>query len=273
MRALWTGRLQFSLFDFPIKIYSATQSEEISFNMLHAACGSKIKYEKRCPIHGMVLEEEICKGYEYEKGKFVTIAEADLNSLAPKDDRALEILFFVEQPALDPLMFDTPYYMTPEGPLAIEAYNTLRESMRGAGKYGIGRLVMRRKEYLVALWVKENAIVVSTLRYDNELRSTELLTELTAADKRSKEQIKMAVELIDRHTKKFRPKNYKDGYHEKLLSLIKDKVAKQQAEERQPSAATKLAEAGENGTAKPKRDMARAPLMKKPRRKTGTDDK
>ncbi|MDZ7267044.1 MAG: Ku protein [candidate division KSB1 bacterium] len=275
MRALWTGRLQFSLFDFPVKIYSATQAHEISLNLLHAPCLSKIKYEKRCPLHGPVLEDELIKGYEYEAGKFVTLSEAELEALAPKTQRTLQIFFFVEQAALEPLRFDTPYYLAPDGPLAAEAFCNLREAMRPSGKFGIGQMVMNRKQQLVALWVRENLIVVSTLRYDNELRDTAQLDEVNGGLKKNKEGIQMAAALIDKHTKKFRAKNFKDGYQEKLLALIKEKVARLQAAaqmkevERAATYASPLS--GNGGTVR--RGMEKAPpVAKKPRRKTGTDE-
>lgn len=275
MRALWTGRLQFSLFDFPIKVYSATQSNDISLNMLHAPCQSKIKYEKRCPVHGPILEGEITKGYEFEAGKFVTLSEAELETLAPKTQRSLEVLFFVDQPALEPLLFDTPYYMAPDGPMAREAFNNLREAMRSSGKYGIGHMVMNRKQHLVALWVKENAIVVSTLRYDSEVRDVALLDDLKAATKKNKEEIQMAADLIDKHTKKFRYKSFKDGYQEKLLALIKSKVAQLQAaaQTKEVETTATYATAVSGNGAPVKRGMEKAPpTAKKPRRKTGTDN-
>lgn len=275
MRALWTGRLQFSLFDFPIKVYSATQSNDLSLNMLHAPCQSRIKYEKRCPVHGPILEGEITKGYEYEAGKFVTFSDAELEALAPKTQRSLEVLFFVPQTVLEPLLFDTPYYMAPDGPLAREAFNNLREAMRNSGKYGIGHMVMNRKQHLVALWVKENAIVVSTLRYENDVRDVALLDELKAANKKNKEEIQMASELIDKHTKKFRLKSFKDGYQEKLLALIKSKVAKLQAAEQMKEVETMAtyATAVSGNGAPVKRGMEKAPpAEKKSRRKTGTDN-
>ncbi|MCI0699102.1 Ku protein [candidate division KSB1 bacterium] len=225
MRALWNGRLQFSLFDIPVKIFSATQNDKVTFNSLHAPCLSRIKLEKRCPTHGPVLDEEIAKGYEYENGKYVTVSEEDLQKINPDTDHALAVVQFVDKDALDPLLFDTPYYMAPDGPLATDVYATLRESIRNSGKYGIGKIVMRRREILVALWVKENAIVVSTLRQWNEVRNTELIGELNGYKAKNKEDLKMAGELIERHTKKLRLKSFKDTYQERLLAMLKAKVA------------------------------------------------
>jgi len=225
MRALWNGRLQFSLFDIPVKIFSATQNDEVTFNSLHAPCLSRIKMEKRCPAHGPVLDEEIVKGYEYENGKYVTVSEEDLQKINPDVDHSLAVLQFVDKDALDPLHFDTSYYMAPDGPLATDVYATLRESIRNSGKYGIGKIVMRRREILVALWVKENAIVVSTLRQWNEMRNTELIGELNGHKAKNKEELKMAEELITRHSKKLRLKSFKDTYQERLLIMLKAKVA------------------------------------------------
>jgi len=271
MRALWNGRLQFSLFDIPVKIFSATQSDEITFNSLHTPCLSRIKMEKRCPIHGPVLDEEVVKGYEYENGKFVTVTDDDLKKANPEADHSLAIVQFADKEALDPLHFDTSYYMAPDGPLATEVYATLRESIRSSGKYGIGKIMMRRKEFLVALWVKENAIVVSTLRNWNEVRNTELIGELNGVKSKNKEELKMAAELIERHTKKLRLKSFKDSYQERLLAMLKEKVA--EVKQAQPAeAATPMSE-GEPAadttaeTAPMKRKMAKAPLPQKTEKK------
>ena len=269
MRAVWTGRLQFSLFDFPIKLYAATESNSLSLNIIHAACQSRVKYEKRCPVHGPVLEGEIGKAYEYEKGKYISITEQELEKIAPKSDRSLGIQLFVAQTALNPLIFEKPYYMAPDGPIAREAYDTLCQSIDSSEKYGIGKLVMRRKESLVALWVKEKTIVVSTLRYNNEIRGTEPLHELDGNRKKNKEDIKMATELIERHTKKFRYKSYKDGYQEKMITLVKKKVETLRSAE-QTALSEELASVSSSKTsASKKRDMAKAPRTTKKQRKTG----
>lgn len=273
MRAVWTGRLQFSLFDFPVKIYSATQSEDFSLHQLHHECGERIKHEKRCSVHGPVLESEIDKGFEYEKGKYVTLTEDEIEGLAPKNARALELNMFIARDELDPLIFDTPYYMAPEGPIAAEAYHTLRESIRNSGKYGIAKMVMRRKEYLVALWVKDDAIVVSTLRYDNEVRTTDALDGLNGGDKKNKHDIQMATDLIARHTKKFYHKRYKDSLQDRLVALIKSKVAQHTAQEAPRLVAEAApAPASVATTPLPKRGLSKAPAPRKQRRKTGTDD-
>jgi len=269
MRAVWTGRLQFSSFDFPVKIYSATQSEEFGLHQLHHNCGERIKHEKRCPVHGPILESEIVKGFEYEKGKFVTISEDEIEALSPKSARAMEVSMFVERDALNPLIFDTPYYMAPEGPIAAESYQTLRESIRNSGKYGIAKMVMRRKEYVVALWVKDETIVVSTLRYDSEVRSTDVLEGLNGYERRNKREIERATDLIARHTKKFYHKKFRDSLQDKLVGLIKEKVAKQHAAERAALPEAELPAPAV--TPLPKRGLAKAPAPRKERRKTGTE--
>jgi DNA end-binding protein Ku len=271
MRALWNGRLQFSLFDIPVKIFSATQSDDLTFNSLHAPCLNRIKMEKRCPVHGPVLDEEVVKGYEYENGKFVTVSDDDLKEANPEADHSLAIVQFADKEALDPLHFDTSYYMAPDGPLAMEVYATLRESIRSSGKYGIGKIVMRRKEFVVALWVKENAIVVSTLRGWNEVRSTELIGELNGVKSKNKEEIKMAAELIERHTKKLRLKSFKDSHQERLLAMLKEKVAAvKQTEATEVTVPMDEGEAVEGiatETATMKRKMAKAPLTAKTEKK------
>jgi DNA end-binding protein Ku len=219
------------------------------------------------------------KGYEYENGKFVTVTEEDLQKINPDADHALAVLQFIDKEALDPLNFDTSYFMAPDGPLAAEVYATLRESIRNCGKYGIGKISMRRREFLVALWVKENAIVISTLRQASEMRSSELIGELGSAKSRNREEIKMAEDLIERHTKKLRLKSFKDTYQERLLAMLKDKVAAAKLAEQpamietsseekpveQPSVIEPAAASTE--TAPMKRKMAKAPLPAKEEKK------
>jgi DNA end-binding protein Ku len=282
MRALWNGRLQFSLFDIPVKIFAATQNDEVTFNTLHAPCQSRIQLEKRCPVHGPVLDEEVVKGFEYEKGRFVTVTDEDLKRANPEADHSLTLLQFVEKEALDPLLFANAYYMLPDGRLAADAYTTLRESIRNTGKYGIGKIVMRRHEFLVALWVKDNTIVVSTLRYNDEIRNTASIGEWNGVRK-NKEEIKMAEELIARHTKKLRLKSFKDTYQERLVAMLKKKVAQLQKAEQEAEGVVSpmreeekvfeelaAAEAGAAaiGEAPPaKRKMAKAPPTKKAEKK------
>jgi DNA end-binding protein Ku len=168
--------------------------------------------------------------------------------------------------------------------LATEVYATLRESIRNTNKYGIGKIIMRRKEFLAALWVKENAIVVSTLRGWNEVRNTELIGELSGLKSKNKEEIKMAEELIERHTKKLRLKSFKDSHQERLLAMLKEKVAAvKQAESAAPAetalpvsevepkleeaTATETATEVTAETAPQKRKMAKAPLPPKAEKK------
>jgi DNA end-binding protein Ku len=224
----------------------------------------------------------VVKGFEYEKGRFVTVTDEDLKRANPEADHSLTLLQFVEKEALDPLLFANAYYMLPDGRLAADAYTTLRESIRNTGKYGIGKIVMRRHEFLVALWVKDNTIVVSTLRYNDEIRNTASIGEWNGVRK-NKEEIKMAEELIARHTKKLRLKSFKDTYQERLVAMLKKKVAQLQKAEQEAEGVVSpmreeekvfeelaAAEAGAAaiGEAPPaKRKMAKAPPTKKAEKK------
>ena len=225
-RASWTGYLKLSLVTIPIRLYNAIGStSKISLNQLHKNCNQRLKQQMVCPIHGKVEKEDIVKGYEFEKDKYVVIDEADLEGLALETTKAIEITQFIERSQLNPVYLNAPYYVGPDGPIAEEAFRVVREAMRQSGKMGIGRVVMSGKEHVIALDVEDKGFKLSTLYYSSEVRSGAPYFEDIRNGDVDPKLLEMARQLIEQYTVDFNPEQYKDRYQDALLEIIKQKIA------------------------------------------------
>ena len=227
MRPIWKGYLKLSLVAVPVKVYSATSSHSLSFNFLHATCNSRINYSKTCPIHGPVPNEEIVRGFAYEKDKYVIIEEEDFEKVRLESTKAVNIVRFVNAIDIDPIYYGSAYYLEPDGKIAKEAYATLREAMKD--HVAIAKVVLRGKEELVAVRVSDNVLVMSTLYYADEVKSTEGLEDLKGVDSVPQDAIKLARQLIEGLQGPFEPEISKDEYQEQMLSIIHDKVEGREA--------------------------------------------
>lgn len=227
MRPIWKGYLRLSLVAVPVKVYSATSSQSLSFNQLHAECNSRIRYTKTCPIHGEVPSEEIVRGYAYEKDRYVIMDEEDFEKVRLESTKAVNIVRFVDASEIDPIYYGSAYYLEPDGKIAQEAYATLREAM--AGKVAIAKVVLRGKEELVSVRVSGRALVMSALYYADEVRSTDGLEELRGTETVSPEAIELARQLVSGLEGPFEPAIYHDEYREQLLAIIQDKIAGREA--------------------------------------------
>jgi len=224
-RASWTGYLKVSLVTIPIRLYNAISStSKISLNQLHKNCNQRLKQQMVCPIHGKVEREDIAKGYEFEKDKYVVIDEADLEGLALETTKSIEITQFIERDQLNPIYLNTPYYVGPDGPIAEEAFRVIREAMRQSGKLGIGRVVMSGKEHVVVLDVEDKGFKLSTLYYASEVRSGAAYFEDIRNADVDRGHLELAKQLIEQYTVDFNPEQYKDRYQDALLEIIKQKI-------------------------------------------------
>jgi DNA end-binding protein Ku len=222
MRPIWKGYLRLSLVAVPVKVYSATSSHTLSFNQLHSVCNSRINYTKTCPIHGPVPAEEIVKGYGYEKDKYVIIEDEDFDKVRLESTKAVNIVRFVDSSEIDPIYYDGGYYLEPDGKIAREAYATLREAM--AGKVAIAKVVLRGKEDLVAVRPAGDVLVMSTLHYADEVKSTAELEELKSKVEVAPDAVKLARQLVDGLQGPFEPQIYQDEYRDELMKIIESKV-------------------------------------------------
>lgn len=230
MRNLWKGAISFGLVHVPVKLYSATERKDIKFNYLHEKCKTPIRYEKICPTCKMeVPMEEIVRGYEYEKGRFVILNDEDFENIPIETTKTVEIMNFVDYREIDPVYFDKSYYLSP-GDGGQKAYELLKKSMSDAGKVAVAKVVIRSKESLAVIRVYQNALLMETMFYPDEVRSTQLVPELTYQVKINDNEIKMATNLIASLTEKFSPEKYENNYRIALNEMIQAKITGEEIE-------------------------------------------
>jgi len=224
MRSLWKGAISFGLVSIPVKMYVATETKNVKFNYLHNECKTPIKYQKVCPTCSReVVNHEIVRGYEYEKGKYVIIDEEDLENLPLKTMRTIDIIDFVDLNEVDPIYFIKPYFLVP-AEYGQKPYRLLFEALGRTGKIAIAKVVVRSRENLVALRRYKNCILMETMYYPDEIRVPENLQELKMDVEIHENELKMAVSLIENLSAKFVPSKYTSDYREALLELIQAKI-------------------------------------------------
>ena len=224
MRPIWSGTIQFGLVTIPVGVYSATSSERISFNMLHKKDHGRIRNKKFCEIEGKeVSNDDIIKGFEYEKGEYIEMTEKDFESIAVESTKVINITDFVSHADIDPMFFDTPYYLAP-GKGADQTYLLLREAMKKSGKVGIAKVSIRQREYLAAVKPHKAALMLETMHFADEITDPEELKLPAEGAKIDSRQLKIAEQLITGLSGKFNPEQYKDTYREALLKVIDDKL-------------------------------------------------
>lgn len=227
-RAYWSGRIRLSLVSIPVQLFPATKSgSRISFNQIHEPSGKRIRYEKVVPGIGPVDTDDIVKGYEVEKGKYVLLSVEEIEGVKLEAKRTLDLVQFVDESEIDPIYFERPFFVSPEGEEdGQEAYVVLRDALKKAKKVGLGQLVVRGQSSIVALKVAGDGLMLETLRYADEVRKPETFFEEIPAKKPDGELIELAEELIERKTKKFNPAAFKDSYTVALRELIEAKLEK-----------------------------------------------
>ena len=223
-RAYWRGQIRLALVSIPVEIFSATKSgAQIAFNQIYEPTGKRIKYEKVVPGIGPVDPEDIVKGYQVEKGTYVTMTDEELEAVKLESKKTLELTQFVDYDEVDVLYFEKPYFVVPADDLAEEAFIVLREALRRTRKMGIGQLALRGREYLVSVKPCGRGIVLETLRYADEVNKAQNYFRDIADGKPDEELLDLAETLIERKTGKFDASKYHDRYIEALRDLIEQK--------------------------------------------------
>src|SRR5438128_498179 len=225
-RATGNGFLKISLVNIPIKVFPATESSgTISFHQLHGECQTRIQQKRWCPYHNSeVPNSEIVKGYEFEKGRYVVLSEEDFDKVRPESTRVIDLVQFADDSAIDPMYIDRAYYLAPDGKMAGDAFAVMREGMKG--KVGIGKLALYGREYLVAVRPQERGIVMYTLHHAAEIRSIDVVDELSSVpDSVKPEEIKLARQVIGTFEGPLNLRDYKDEYREGLQRIIEAKIA------------------------------------------------
>ncbi len=222
-RALWKGSLAFGLVNIPVELHTAVRDSRPRFRLLHGKDLSPVEYQRVCRKEGKpVAWEDLVKGYEYQKGHFVTLTKDDFETAALEKSRTVDIMEFVDVPAIDDRFFETPYYVVPvKG--AERAYAVLREALRKTGKAGISRIILREKQHLAALEATEDALTLTMLRFAEELVDTKPLKLPSEAVVRGKE-LDVAVMLVESLGADWEPDKYKDEYTANLMRIIRAKM-------------------------------------------------
>jgi len=225
-RPTWKGYLKISLVNIPVRVFPATDSAAtISFNQLHAECRTRIQQKKWCPTcEKEVTQQELVKGYEFEKGKYVVLEEDDIAKVRPESTRVINIVQFAESSVIDPAYVERPYYLAPDGQVAAEAFAVMRDGM--VGKAAIGKVALYGREYLVAIQPRENGFVMYTLRHASEVKSMSGIDELKFVPAKIKpDEFKLARQVISNFETGGDLTQYKDDYQEQLRAMIDAKIA------------------------------------------------
>jgi DNA end-binding protein Ku len=226
MRSIWKGHIRFLLVAIPVRIYNAIEtSEKIQFNQLHRDDYGPIGYDKRCKkCQQVVTADQITKGYQYEPDRYAIVEPDDIAKVKIKTTRAVDIIGFVDSSEIPTTFYDAPYYAGPDGPVSEKPYALLREVMKQTGKVGIGKVVLRDREDLVALFPHEKGLVMQKLHYPNEIRKMEDVPELENAAKPDKNEMRMATMLVEQMVTTLGEIETVDQYHEALKKLIDSKI-------------------------------------------------
>jgi DNA end-binding protein Ku len=224
-RAFWTGYLRLSLVNIPVKLYPATTAERtIAFHQIHQPSGKRIRYQKVAPGVGPVENEEITKGYEYEKGKYVLVDQKEIDELKLESKQTIELVRFVDEDAIDVRYYETPYYLLPDGDMADEGYVIVQKALKDTGKIGVGQFILRGHGNIVAIKPFGKGLILEVLRHANEIRPADALFKEITEVKVDKEALHLAKELIKRKGGKFEPEHFKDEYAEAVWELINAKL-------------------------------------------------
>ncbi|MFO1033257.1 MAG: Ku protein [Hyphomicrobiales bacterium] len=225
IRSFWKGHLRLSLVSIPVRMVTATKRErEIHFHQIHRASKQRINYTKTAPGVGEVDKDEIVQGFEVEPGNYVLLEDEELNALKLESRHTIELADFVDVSDIDPLYFDKPYYLLPDGEAAEEGYRVIRDALEKSGKAAIGQLTMRGRENLVALKPSGAGILLETMRYEDEIKQAEDVFSGIGKGKLRSDLVDMARELIEKRTTSFDPGKFKNHYTRALRDLVQTKL-------------------------------------------------
>jgi DNA end-binding protein Ku len=222
-RAIWKGSISFGLVNIPIALYPATRREEFKFRLLRKSDLSPVSYKRVAEKDGKEVPwDQIVKGYEYEKGKYVVLKDEDFERVDLEATQTVDIQDFVEQKEIDPIFFYKPYYLEPRKG-GDKAYALLRDALKDSGKVGIAKVVIKTREYLAGLKPEDGVLVLELMHFADELADPGKLHAPKKAEV-GKREMNMAKSLIDSMTSKWEPEKYKDDYREALMEVIEEKV-------------------------------------------------
>lgn len=225
VRTFWKGHLRLSLVTIPVRMVTASKSDgEIQFHQVHRDSKQRIRYTKTAPGVGQVDKEDIVHGYEVEPGNFVLLEDDEIDALKLESRHTIELTEFVDVCEIDPLYFDKPYYLLPDGDVAEEGYRVIRDALQEERKAGIGQLTLRGKENLISLKTSGAGLLLETLRYENEIKDADSIFSDIGKGKLRGELVEMARELIAKRSTSFDPSKFKNHYADALRELVQSKI-------------------------------------------------
>ena len=286
-RASWKGYLKLSLVSCPVKLFPATSASagKISFNLLHKDTMNRVQMKYHDPELGEVDRTDLVKGYQFEKDKYVVVTGEELDEIEIESSKTVDIDGFVEAGDIDPIYFDSTYYLAPDGPIAEETFSVILDAMKKAKKVAVARIVLSGRERLVTLQPIEDGFRLTTLRSAKEIREPASALEPLKV-KYSPDMLAMATQIIAGKKMDFAPEAFEDRYEEALLTLVKSKISGGQPvitkapergnvvnlmdalrrsieEERRPPAPSLGKAGGKKAAAKAEAAPAKAPAKKK----------
>ncbi len=223
MRAIWKGSISFGLVNIPISLYPATRREEMKFRLLRSTDHSPVNYKRVAEADGKEVPwDQIVKGYEYEKGKFVVLGEKDFQRVDLEATKTVDIQDFVDVDEIDPMFFYKPYYLEPQKG-GDKAYVLLREALANGNKVGIAKVVIKTRQYLAGVKATKHALVLELMHFAEELSDAEKLNVPKQLEP-GKREMDMAKALVESMSAKWDPQKYHDDYREALMEVIEEKV-------------------------------------------------
>jgi DNA end-binding protein Ku len=223
-RPIWKGTISFGMVSIPVKLYSATESKDISFRQLHESDNARIQYQRWCPVEEQKVEiDEIVKGYEYTKDRYVIVSDEDFEALPVAGKRTIELSAFVDAADIDPIYYEKTYYLEPEE-IGAKPYALLVRALEEKGKTAIGKIAIRSRERLCALRLMNGQLAMETLLYADEVRPQEALDEIEI----SEAEMKIATSLVELLEEDFDIAKYRDDYRDALMKLIEAKLEGQE---------------------------------------------
>ena len=221
-RAIWRGAISFGMVAIPMKLYIATESKDIGFVQLHSACHSRLKQKRWCPVHDYEVEyADIVRGFEFAKNEYLVMEEDDFASLPLKSTHTIEIVRFVDLKSIDPVHYEKSYYIEPES-VGVKPFYLLKKALESTDRVAIAKVALRQKEHLCLVRPYGDGLIMETMYYPDEIRSTVEL-DFPGEAEVSEAEVQMAVMLIDQLTGEFEPHAYHDEYRGALQQVIEAK--------------------------------------------------
>lgn len=288
-RAIWKGNIAFGLVNIPVSLYSGESRPDIQLHLVDSRNHARVRYERVNAETGEEVPwDAMVKGYEYEDGRYVLLSKEELEAVVPKLTKTIQIDDFVDLAEIDPILFDKPYMLEP-GKRGHKAYSLLRETLRLTGRAGIAKVVIRTREYLTALFVRDEVLILMLLRFPQELTSASILDiPATKEFESNKRELELATQLVDHMSVDWNPAAYADDYRKTLMDYIEEKVRRGEGAVNVTTAAGESEESGEKvvdlldylqrsvegsavakGAAKPRKQATKKHAAKKTVRKSG----